>query len=30
MLKINISDVHSHKYTKIKISLDDNLPLKKH
>ena len=28
-LKRNISDVYSHKYTKIKISADDDLPLEK-
>ena len=29
MLKINISDVYSHKYTKVKINFDDYLPLEK-
>ena len=27
MLKSNIPDIYSHKYTKIKITPDDNLPL---
>ena len=30
MLKSNISDVCSHKYTKFKINSDDDLPLEKH
>ena len=29
MLKHNISDVDSHKYTKIKFISDDHLPLEK-
>ena len=29
MFKINILDVYSHKYTKIKINSDDDLPLEK-
>ena len=29
MLKSNISDVYSHKYTKIKINSDNDLPLEK-
>ena len=29
MLKINIADVYSHKYTKAKIKSDDDLPLEK-
>ena len=29
MLKSNILDFYSHKYTKIKIDLNDNLPLEK-
>ena len=29
MLKNNITDVDLHKYIKIKISLDDDLPLEK-
>ena len=29
MLKRNISDVYSHKYTKIKMNSDDDLPLEK-
>ena len=29
MLKINISDIYSHQYIKIKINLDDDLPLEK-
>ena len=29
ILKSNISDVHSHKYTKIKLNSDDDLPLQK-
>ena len=28
MLKSNIPDVLSHKYTKMKINTNDNLPLK--
>ena len=30
ILKSNISDVHSRKFVKIKIDLDDNLPFEKH
>ena len=29
MLNSNITDIYSHKYMKIKINLDDNLPFKK-
>ena len=29
LLKINIADVYSHKYTKTKIKSDDDLPLEK-
>ena len=29
MFKINILDVYSHKYAKIKINSDDDLPLEK-
>ena len=29
MLKSNISDVYSHKYTKIKLNSDDDLPFEK-
>ena len=29
MLKSNISDIYSHKYTKIKINFNDELPLEK-
>ena len=29
MLKNNISDVYSHKYTKTKVNSDDDLPLEK-
>ena len=28
MLNINISDIYSHRYTKIKTDSDDTLPLK--
>ena len=29
MLKSNISDIYSHKYTKIKLNSDDDLPFEK-
>ena len=29
MLKSNMSDIYSHKYMKIKINSDDDLPLEK-
>ena len=29
MLKSNVSNVYSHKYTKVKINSDDDFPLEK-